>query len=289
MLFWKTAPYAHRLLLILAGGFVVNILTQNALAHYTALLPSAVLWQHQWWRMLTYPFADTSFWNLFSTSLLLYFFAPEIEQLLTPKRFVRYSAIFILLHGTLYLSLMHSSSFPLVGLHTYALAVLTIFAYFYPQVEFFFFGLITVRMWVLAAVIIGFSVVSSLLTVVQGYSTIAAFFAHATGGVLIAFVFAHLYFQKYHLPFLSFLLRSRTTTPPPPPSLYQPSIAPTVQKTQYFPRHEKKTSPSATPSSHEEEFNEHRLNTILDKINSHGKDSLTKEEQQFLEEYARRL
>lgn len=289
MFLWKTSPYAHRLLLILAGGFVLNILTQNAVASYTALLPPAVLWQHQWWRILTYPFADTDFWNLFSTSLLLYFFAPEIEQLLTTKRFVRYSAIFAFLHGVLYLLLMHNSSFPLVGLHTYALAVLTVFAYFYPHVEFFFFGLITMRMWVLATVIIGFSVVSSLLGVVQGYSTVAAFFADATSGVIIAFLFAHIYFQKYRIPFLSFLLRSRATPPPPSPTLYQPSITPTVQKAQYFPRHEKRTPAAAVASNDDDELNEQQLNAILDKISDQGKDSLTQEEQQFLEEYARRL
>lgn len=289
MLFWKTSPYAHRLLILLAGGFVLNIISQNMLAQYAALIPSAVLWQHQWWRVITYPFADTSFWNLLSTSLLLYFFAPEVEQLLQPKRFLRASAAFLVVHGLLHLLLLYNTSIPLLGMHTYALAVLTVFAYFYPHVEFFFFGLVAIRMWVLAAGIIGFSVLSSLIPVLQGNGSLAVFFADATSGVLIAFLFAHIHFQKYRIPFLNFLLRTRTSAPPSSPSFYQPSVAPTVQKAQYYPIHEQKAAAAAAPANDDDEFNEQQLNAILDKISAHGKGSLTKDEEKFLEEYARRL
>lgn len=289
MIFWKTLPNAHRILVILAIGFVLNLVTQGLLSDYARLVPALAVHNYEFWRIITYPIAATGFWNLFSASLLLYFFGPEIEQLLRPERFIRYTLLFLLLHGVLHTLLLAGTATPLAGSYAYALALLIVFAYVYPGAEFSLFGIISLRAWVLATLFVAFSVISPLILVLNGGLSVAAFLTGPITGIVGGLLFAHLYFHKYHIPSLADVIRSRNK--PVVTQQAQP-VTPVVKRTrtEYTPSKGKRMqSPAMYNEADDTTLDEHRLNDILDKISEQGRDSLSEEEIEFLEDYARRL
>lgn len=289
MIFWKTLPNAHRILVILAIGFVLNLVSQGLFSDYTRLVPTLAIHNYEFWRIITYPLASTGFWNLFSASLLLYFFGPEIEQLLRPERFIRYTLFFMLLHGLFHTLLLTGTTTPLAGPYSYALAVLIVFAYVYPSAEFSIFGIISLRAWVFALLFVAFSVISPLIMVLNGGLSVAAFLTGPIAGIAGGLLFAHIYFHKYNIPSLADVVRSRNR--PVITQQTQP-VTPVVKRTrtEYSPSKGKRMqSPAMYNEADDTTLDEHRLNDILDKISEQGRDSLSEEEIEFLEDYARRL
>lgn len=292
MQFWQTLPLVHRILLLCGIGFLLTVAIPG-LADATALLPIAVTENYEIWRLLSYPFFDNSFWQLLSASLLLYFFGPEIEYLLKPRRFLLLSAGFFLAHGLLYLLLTYGSpsafSASLSGPYAYALALLSVFAYFYPGAEFTLFGIVSIRVWVFALVFAALVVIPGLLGVIAGSQPLSLFLAGNVAGIVLGLLFSQVYFQKYTMSLLTNSIKSRSAPPVKPVS--KPAV-PVVKKTrtEFSPS---KGKPVQTPPVYSEpndtSLDEQRLNDILDKISASGKDSLTEEEVKFLEEYSRRL
>lgn len=289
MIFWKTLPNAHRILLILVAGFVLNLVSRGLLADYTALIPLLAVQEYEFWRIFTYPLAVTGFWNLLSASLLLYFFGPEVEHIIRPERFVRYSLFFVLLHGVLHTLLLSGTAVPLAGPYSYALAVLIIFAYVYPGAEFSLFGIISLRAWVLALLFVAFAVVPPFIMVLNGTLPIAAWLTGPIAGIGGGLLFAHLYFHKYSIPSLADVIRARNKPEVPHQTR---TVTPAVRRTrtEYSPSKGKRMqTPAMYSEPNDATLDEHRLNDILDKISEEGRDSLSEEEVQFLEDYARRL
>jgi membrane associated rhomboid family serine protease len=295
MMFWHLLPASHRLLLALSIVYVVNALALHSmLTPWLALIPAETVSRWQYWRFLTYPFAIYG-WAILPASFVLYFFAPEVEHMLSARKLMLTVLLFTLLHAVIYTPLMLMANAPLGGPQALSLMILTMYIYLYPSGEASLFGIIPVRATVLLAIMLGLAFVTPLLFPPVNALDFIHVFADELFGVFAGLLFSYLYFGRSSEEPLfarfgggtssqerSLSATSRRTTPSAAPVGFT-----SLQGSDL-------TKPISTPlaeSAYDDdgELDEDRLNEILDKINEKGQASLTNAEKKFLQEYARKL
>lgn len=297
MLFWQLLPTSHRILLFLGILYFVNVALRGLLTQWLALVPFSgttgttlgLVMNGQYWRFFTYPLASSGFWEMLSTSAVLYFFAPEVERIISARRLMLVLGIFIIVHALVFAPLLMFTKATLAGTSAIALFVLTMYVYLYPSGEVSLFGIIPLRATMLLCLMFVVAIASSVMSFSLNPAAIAHTFANEGFGIFFGFLFSHLYFGR--LSSGGFVLlkrqpkqqqapRRRTTTPS------TASIGRTIAQAQESEREAMATHPE------DDEFaplDEDRLNEILDKISEKGQASLTASEQKFLKDYATRL
>lgn len=295
MLFWQMLPTSHRLLLLLGVVYFVNIALRGALTQSLALLPFSSVGVGQYWRFVTYPFATSSFWEMLSSSAVLYFFAPEVERILNPRRLLVILAVFIAVHGLVYAPVLWISNAPLAGTTAMALFVLTMYVYLYPTGEVSLFGLIPLRATMLLGIMFIAAIAGSFIAHAFNPVSLINAFADAGFGVFFGFIFSHLYFGKFSSGDFSFFRRderrqqpTRRATTPSPASVGRStsgyiSSSEAERRLAGVERRADDDDEDSTP------LDEEHLNEILDKINEKGQASLTPQERKFLKDYANKL
>jgi membrane associated rhomboid family serine protease len=292
MLFWQMLPTSHRLLLSLGVVYFVNIAMRGALTQWLALLPFSTVGAGQYWRFVTYPLASSSFWEMLSSSAVLYFFAPEVERILNPRRLLIILAVFVAVHGLVYAPVLWISSAPLVGTTAMALFVLTMYVYLYPTGEVSLFGLIPLRATMLLGIMFIAAIAGSIITHSFNPASLINAFADAGFGLFFGFIFSHLYFGKFSSG--SFKLFRRDERPQQPTRrAATPSPASVGRSTYTSSDAERRLAGVERRTDDDEEdstpLDEDHLNEILDKINEKGQASLTPQERKFLQDYAKQL
>lgn len=291
MLFWQMLPTSHRLLLALGVVYFVNIAMRGALTQWLALLPFSTVGVGQYWRFVTYPLASSSFWEMLSSSAVLYFFAPEVERILNPRRLLMILAVFVAVHGLVYAPVLWISSAPLAGTTAMALFVLTMYVYLYPTGEVSLFGLIPIRATMLLGIIFIAAIAGSIITHSFNPASLINAFADAGFGLFFGFIFSHLYFGKFSSG--GFTLFRRDERPQQPTRRTTPSPA-SVGRSSYISSDAERRLAGIERRTDDDEYDstpldEDHLNEILDKINEKGQASLTPQERKFLQDYANQL
>ncbi len=290
MLFWRLLPTSHRILLLLAIVYATNTLVlRGALTSFMELTPSEMLQRSEYWRMFTYPFAITGFWSIISASMILYFFAPEVEHILSARRFVIALSLFVVVHGMIYTPLMMASNLPLTGPEAAALFILTLYTFLYPSGEISLFGLFSVRATTMLAFIICASLLAPLLSPPLHPVAFIHVFADELFGVFTGFIFAYLYFgrgaERDFYPIFSSQQQKQAA-----PRRTSPSTASVGYPTMHSQSADDQPVAITLPEpSDDTELDEDHLNAILDKISEKGQASLTASERKFLQDYASKL
>lgn len=288
MLFWQLLPTSHRILLALSVLYFVNMALGGMLTSYLALFPAEMVARGEYWRIVTYPFAVFGFWSMLSTGCIFYFFAPEVEQIVTPKKFLIASAFFVVLHSVIYTPLFFSYNLPLTGPEALALAILTVYTYIYPRGEISLFGVLTLKASVLLLAIVCLSLLFPVFRSPFDTMAIIHVFANQIFGVLSGFLFSYLVFGSDNDFMLSLFSRKQPLhtaprkTPSPTASVGFTSPLSTSHLEDHLEDHDHSVLAA-------DELDEDRLNFILDKIYEKGQHSLTNSEKKFLEEYAKKL
>ncbi|MBL7990217.1 MAG: rhomboid family intramembrane serine protease [Candidatus Kapabacteria bacterium] len=292
MLFWQMLPTSHRLLLMLGTVYFVNIALRGALTQWLALLPFSSVGNGQYWRFITYPLASSSFWEMLSSSAVLYFFAPEVERILNPRRLLMILAVFVAVHGLVYAPVLWISSAPLAGTTAMALFVLTMYVYLYPTGEVSLFGLIPLRATMLLGIMFIAAIAGSIITHSFNPASLINAFADAGFGLFFGFIFSHLYFGKFSSGNFTLFRREERPQQPtrrastPSPASVGRSTYSTTEAERRFAGVERRVDDDEEDST---PLDEDHLNEILDKINEKGQASLTPQEQKFLKDYANKL
>mgnify|MGYP000514675987 CR=1 FL=1 len=292
MLFWQMLPTSHRLLLMLGTVYFVNIALRGALTQWLALMPFSSVGNGQYWRFITYPLASSSFWEMLSSSAVLYFFAPEVERILNPRRLLMILAVFVAVHGLVYAPVLWISSAPLAGTTAMALFVLTMYVYLYPTGEVSLFGLIPLRATMLLGIMFIAAIAGSIITHSFNPASLINAFADAGFGLFFGFIFSHLYFGKFSSGNFTLFRREERPQQPtrrastPSPASVGRSPYTTTEAERRFAGIERRVDDDEEDST---PLDEDHLNEILDKINEKGQASLTPQEQKFLKDYANKL
>ena len=265
--------------------FILALFRLHGLVNPWSYLSPELIWPGgELWRLITYPLA-LSFGGLIVGSIVFGQPGEEIEGM-----FGRVKFGLVLLFTTIVTALLHLLAFwggtgpALAGPMNISLFVMVGYVYLFPagSVTIFFFS---VRSKIILIVIVAAVVLISGLAVSGGASPLI-FLSEGLSGGLIGILWFHIVYQKY--PVLLGPIRRleglfggkektssvRSTRPV--------SMKPTIRLSRT--KKEEKRSKGERLLTDEE-----RLNAILEKIGEQGYESLTPDEQTFLNEYSSRL
>lgn len=198
---FEQGSYLIRLIYLNVGVFLVMLLFRmisflvtgdaESFAYYIRLwlaLPSdPIMFITRPWTIFTYMFMHAGFWHLFWNMLILFFSGRIFMEYLGEKRLLTVFIYGGLAGGMLFFILYNISpafttGVPLVGASAGVVAVLVAAATYVPQMEVRLFGIIPIKLWMIAAL----SVVSYVAGVTGSNS--GGHLAHL-GGAALGYVF----------------------------------------------------------------------------------------------------
>ncbi|MCR9206625.1 MAG: rhomboid family intramembrane serine protease [bacterium] len=257
--------------------FLVDIVLGDQLIHWFGISGQSLLRPWLWFQTLTYGFLHNTedILHILFNMFLLFVFGRPVEQRLGGQEFLRFYLIAVIaggIVGMLYpcaISLFHTGQLspeiigvPTIGASGAVIAVMVLFACYFPHQEVLFMFVFPVKAWVLATVLVLFDLISAFGLFGSASST--AFEVHLAGA-LFGFLYYQLQWSFHWLDFRRFgefrdemRLKSRRAKL----KLHDP---------------DKKIRAEAEDADR-----------ILAKIHESGESSLTSSERKTLERYSRR-
>ena len=219
------------------------------LMEWGALVPKSAFQSGHIWRFWTYMFLHGNPWHLAFNLLALWMFGVDIEHKWGTRRFVYFYFIGGVGSGLLSFIMWNSQ---IVGASGALLALLTVFAYYYPNRQILMFFIFPVPSRI-AVIIIG---VISILMARSGDNI-----AHLThlGGIIIALIYL-----RYYDHVVRWNIHRRAV------------------------KAEKTMRSNAEKKIHKDRYFEEVIDPILKKIKEQGMDSLTREERKKLKEASKK-
>jgi len=240
---------------LLIANVVVYFLqyTMPVVTELFVFVPAYILYRP--WTIVTYMFlhSPSSITHILFNMLGLYFFGPQVEARLGPRRFVQ--LYFISGISGALLSFLFAPMSPILGASAAVFGVMLAFAMFWPRVQILIYGIIPVE----ARVLVLITTAISLWSGFRGSTGGVADFAHL-GGYVGAYIFLRLIDPARRVA------RFKAAT------IGKPSA-------------DLLANWKRVDASRVHEVNRDELNRILDKINASGLPSLTPEERVFLSNF----
>jgi membrane associated rhomboid family serine protease len=253
-----------RLIIANVAVFVVTaVLPDSFTAEWLAFRPDHVLTRP--WGAFTYMFVHADLMHLVMNMLVLFFFAPPLEDRWGSREFLRFYLICGL--GGVLLSFLLAPS-GLVGASAACYGVMLAFALAWPDAPIYFWGIFPIK----AKYLVGFFF---LLTVMSAFGSAGGPVAHMAhlGGFLTGLIYLKADWRpKAQLA----ALKKRTTQ---------------ARRLAIVPRDEEPTPPPARAGAWrtaDESALLDAVDRVLDKISAEGMSALTPEERGVLDEVSRR-
>ena len=227
------------------------------------------------WQVLSYMFMHGDIFHILFNMLVIWVFAPHYESQYGPKKFLGLfllSGIGVGIFYTLFFNHM------LIGASAGVYAILTSFAYFWPNTRIFFMGIFPIKAKILILILILVSIFSSLRPTDN-----IAHLAHIMGA-LFGFVFLQFNHRRYSL--------SQFFQLNPPLNKLTSSISNFFRyyyKYIYWSfsnKNQKKSMPKKSENQkivYHDQWVKDRVDQILEKISKQGIQSLSKKEKDFLD------
>ncbi|HEY0971590.1 MAG TPA: rhomboid family intramembrane serine protease [Gemmatimonadales bacterium] len=243
-------PVVRALLFANVGVFFLQN-TMPALARAFVFVPQLALLRP--WSIVTYMFLHGSFMHILFNMIALYFFGPRVEERIGSRQF---TILYFLsgITGAL-LSFVFAPSSPIIGASGAVFGVMLAFAYFWPHVQIFIWGILPIPARMLV-------IITTVLALWGGFGSRGggiAHFAHL-GGYVGAFLYLKWMDRKRHT------FKRRVQAAPPEAA-------------------ERAKAYDRIDMSRIHEVNREEVNRILDKISAKGVGSLTPQERVFLSNF----
>ncbi len=258
--------------------FLLQVIFPNTLEQAFALITQSVL-QGQIWRLTTYDFLhDTSAnlpLHLLFNMWLLWLAGTQVEAALGRREFLIFYLVAGVLSGISFMgwSLFTGTGGVAIGASGAAVAVMIVYAMYWPQVRWYLYGIIPVPVGVLALIAAATDIIPMLMELRGGGKGQIAHSAHV-GGMIFGCLYA-----RYGWRLSSWIFDSKTGA-----LRFRNPLKRHPQLRVHTPEAEGSSEIEHTiPASVEE-----RLDALLEKITRHGEGSLTQEERNFLSEASRR-
>lgn len=276
--------YSKRILLLFLMAYLLNFLMEGQLAGLFLLIPKSLTSNYEFWRLITFPLAPGPIADTLLFSFVFYIIAPKLEEYLSNGSFLAYLVPLIFLQGIVYNLFFWQSSTPLTGMGGISIFVLTLFTYanpgkrvklwFLPPLRTIYLFLLTLFVWAMLLVLNMYSTTDAVLM----HGVFVSAFGIATGSL----TYLKIYLLKL---FMSRRDKDDEIDIPQPEELKLAMIS------------EKKINTYQQEAAEEdyefdkehEEFNEEKLDQILDKIYEYGRESLTPNEVRFLKDYSEHM
>lgn len=284
--------FSQLFMIVAAVAFVLHLFFKGmgtTVLHNSLLLNTAtILQQHEFWRILTFPFSSPDGESFLLFVIAFGFFAPMLESVLTTRMFAASVTGLFLTQAIVFLLAFSSvgGQLPvLAGLDSLSFYVLALFTFILPNRS--------VRLWKhleIRGLHLVLALSAAALLYVVCYATITKNIEYFYGAIASAFGVLYAFVMTLFIHRTVRTLRKRE-------AYYHISTisdeekyeeeAELVSTTGSGNPQRQPTVPLYTPKPHLSD--EEMLNYLLDKIYEQGQDSLTVEERSFLEEYSRRM
>ncbi|MCA9136934.1 MAG: rhomboid family intramembrane serine protease [Planctomycetales bacterium] len=247
----------------------------------------------QIWRLLTYAFCHDRYgiWHLLVNMLFLYWFGTRLEQMYGSTEFLLFYCASAIVAGIAYLALNYytGSSASVIGASGAVWGLVALYVIHYPYERIFIYGVFPVEIRWMALLYLVFDLHPVLLAI-NGEGMIAGGgVAHAAhlGGAAFGFLY---FYRSWRLKPIADRLTGKsknvkwqTRTVHRPPRDIVPMPRPD------FPAKNHAKNHASNPADPKRKRLEAQLDQVLEKIQSEGRESLTDDEVQILEEASRQL
>ncbi len=243
-MFKSLPPLTRSLIVALVVMLLLSLITQSRSSSLTALEGNYAIAHFQFWRLLTYPFASITVFPVLATCMLIFFFGAELEKIVHTTTLAIFLAIGVLACG-LIIALADPSAV-VVAPGFLSMFVLAGFTYLWPKREVSIFGVVQIRVWVIAVILFFLAIIpmDSMHMNLSWANLFPPFFAALSAAVLF-----HIKFRQYAVG--RGVLKSVDNILPARRAAESRSV-------------------------------EVEIDAILDKISTKGMDSLSKQEREFL-------
>lgn len=284
------------LLLTTSMMYLLDSLGGGELSKTLAIIPQRVVQNFELWRLITFPFAVHSLSGMMSLLFAVYFLAPKLEKLFPKLLFPVLLLLFIISQGLATTFFFPSEKIPFSGAFGLAFFIMSLAVFTQPRARMAIWSNFRMRTAALVMILMAMASAFTLAETLTHTSTNIFFYNTFSSGFgsLAGVVTAYLYSRFSRLSKSGRLasspdreVRKQTQVPmtnnePFDPVLSEQPEPAQMMNAQYF----------GTSAPHfQEEYldDEDRLNSILDKILEQGKSSLRPDEEDFLQEYSKRM
>ena len=223
----------------------------------------------QVWQLLSYAFLHAGIWHILFNMLFLWWFGHQLESNYGSREFLAFYLVAAVLGGIAFTAQAVFTDQPgrCIGASGAVVAVMLFYACHYPHRRIYLFFVIPVPIWGFVAYMVITDLMGYYHSVkgVDGQQAPVAYGVHLAGA---AFGFLYFRFQWRIMPLLD-VFRFRT-----PQRRRQPRL-----RVYQEPR---ETVSVASRSSVDEQF-EAKVDAVLEKIKTHGQDSLSENEREILQ------
>jgi len=255
------ANTVEKVIYIQVALFLLGLISQSFIENWLALKPTLAVFISQPWTLITYGFFHGNFIQLLFNLIFLFYIGNLFINFFTVKQFLSYFILGIISGGIAFL-VLHPKGY-LVGSSAGIMAVLVGLATKIPTYEIRFNLIGGVKLWIIAAIYVGVSLVG-----LDGLNS-GGNIAHL-GGAILGFLYTKQlqggsdigrFFEKFMNSIVSVF------------KLKKQNPLKTVHKNKNIKR---------KPTHKEQNVHQQKIDGILDKISKSGYESLTKAEKDFL-------
>ncbi len=258
---YKRATIVEKIIYINVVLFLFMLFAKSFTTNWFTLTSSSIIFFSKPWTIFTYGFFHSNFPHILFNLIFLYYIGNLFINFFTIKQFLNYYLLGILFGGIAFL--VFNPGGYLIGASAGLMAILVGIATKIPTYEIRFNLIGSVKLWIIAAIYIGISIIGLESTNSGGN------IAHL-GGALLGFIYTKQLergndigkvFENI-IGFFTNLLKPK-----------QKKSLRTVHK---------KTTIKRKPTAKESSEKQKQIDLILDKISKSGYESLSKEEKDFL-------
>jgi membrane associated rhomboid family serine protease len=284
--------FSKLFLIIIGIVYFLNYIYSNTLPDLFSLTPITVIRNLSLWKLLSFPFAPGGVESVIFFGFVFYFISTKLESYIEGLRYPLWLFLLTLLQGCILTLVFINSDVVISGMDGISFYVLVVYSLLRSKDKINFLNF--PPMPVLAfAMLLGFLWFGLKLV---NFSTTGneSSFLSAIGSSLFGITAGLVHYLQIRLSGYSQSKneKSGTDNQVKLPSPEELSVAHTSNaRLRKFYQHQNADylDNSTDILSEDMEENEEKLNEILDKITSMGKESLTNSEKRFLEEYSKRI
>lgn len=286
---FKISNISFKMLLIASISYFVNYLSNGLIFSYLSLNPSLIINDFQIWRIITFPLAGTSVESYILFFITFTMISPNLEKSFKKPFYLLFISLLICLHGAISIILNYNTNINFFGSEGISFFVISLFVFinFKKKIQFSKlnpiktpkFALSIIAFWLISVVAHSYLFNDSNILYISGFSG------------LFGIISALLIFGEMKIIEYVKNRNKKIVEPiieiPRPEELAMAYSQPKFEKSRFnkfFNTHH-----SNDGLFDDEDFTEDHLNSILDKVNEQGLDSLSEYEVEYLKEYSQRI
>ena len=289
--------YFSKLFLPIVGIiYLINAFNIGVIPEILALQPKAVLEHLNIWKIFTFPFSLGSVESILLFTFTFYFISPKLEKIVGSFRYPLWLFILTILQGCLLTLIFWNSTITISGMDGISFFILTLNILLKPNAQFNILrSKISIIPFTILAVVLWLAIKLIVSEFVVLESSLASLSSVIFGITLSILVYMQIRFARIsenripkidekdlkNIPDREFFAAVKDKR--------NSGFLYNTEKMKYDDFGELSHSEKYYYISEDPSENEERLNNILDKMNSDGKESLTASERKFLFEYSKHI